>query len=125
VEGARQRLRIVPVDEIPENGGVVAAAAGTEIGIFKSGGRLYAYENRCLHQGGPVCSGEILGKTEVELNERGEVLAERLSAEEIHLICPWHGWEYDITTGEVAHDRTKRLRRFEVTVEDGIVYVDA
>jgi nitrite reductase (NADH) small subunit len=121
----QRRFRIVPVDEIPEQGGVLAEAGGNEIGIFKSAGRLYAYENRCVHQGGPVCSGEILGRTGLVLNEKGEVLAEHLDEGEMRLICPWHGWEYDLATGEVAHDRRKRLRRFEVVVEDGIVYVDA
>jgi nitrite reductase (NADH) small subunit len=122
---ADQKFRVVPVDEIPESGGVLVEAAGKEIGIFKLGGRLYAYENRCAHQSGPVCTGEILGRTELVLNERGEVLEERLDESQMRLVCPWHGWEYDITTGEAAHDRRLRLRRFEVSVDDGIVYVDA
>jgi nitrite reductase/ring-hydroxylating ferredoxin subunit len=123
--GGERRFRVVPFDEIPERGGVLVDAGGTEIGVFKADGRLYAYENRCAHQSGPVCSGEILGRTELVLDERGEAVAERLDDSEPRLVCPWHGWEYDLTTGEAAHDRRLRLRRFEVTVDDGIVYVDA
>ena len=121
----RQRYRVGPIDEIPENGGVLADIGDREIGVFKSRGRLYAYDNRCIHQGGPVCSGEVLGATKLELGERGEALREILDESEMRLVCPWHGWEYDLVTGEVVHDRRFRLRRVEVTVEDGVVYVEA
>jgi nitrite reductase (NADH) small subunit len=120
----RSRYRVAEVAAIPERGGVLADIGGREIGVFKSDGRLYAYENRC-HQGGPVCSGEILGATKLVLGEHGEALREILDEGEMRLVCPWHGWEYDLVTGEAAHDRRLRLRRFEVVVEDGVVYVDA
>jgi nitrite reductase/ring-hydroxylating ferredoxin subunit len=117
--------RILPVDEIPERGGVLAQVGDEEIGIFKSDGVLYAYENRCVHQGGPVCTGEILGRTVLVLNDRGEAEREIEDTSEMRLVCPWHGWEYVLATGEVAHNRRSRLRRFEVLVDDGIVYVRA
>jgi nitrite reductase/ring-hydroxylating ferredoxin subunit len=119
------RYRVAEVAAIPERGGVLADVGGREIGVFKSDGRLFAYENRCHHQGGPVCSGEILGATRLVLGERGEALREILDESAMRLVCPWHGWEYDLVTGEAAHDRRLRLRRFEVTVDDGVVYVDA
>jgi nitrite reductase/ring-hydroxylating ferredoxin subunit len=122
---APQRYRVGPVDEIPEHGGVLADVGDREIGVFKSAGKLYAYDNRCLHQGGPVCSGEVLGATKLILNERGEAVREILDETEMRLVCPWHGWEYDLHTGELAHNRRLRLRRFEVKVEDGIAYVEA
>ena len=96
-----------------------------EIGVFKSHDRLHAYDNRCIHQGGPICSGEVLGATRLRLGAGGEVLREELDVTEMRLVCPWHGWEYDLATGEAAHDRRLRLRRFELTVADGVVYVDA
>jgi nitrite reductase (NADH) small subunit len=120
-----QRYRVGPVEEIPEQGGVLAEVGDREIGVFKSEGKLYAYDNRCLHQGGPVCSGEVLGATKLILNERGEALREILDETEMRLVCPWHGWEYDLQTGELAHNRRLRLRRFEVKVEAGIAYVEA
>ncbi|MGH2849673.1 MAG: Rieske (2Fe-2S) protein [Solirubrobacteraceae bacterium] len=119
----RQLFRVGPVEEIPENGGVLADVGDREVGIFKSRGKLYAYDNRCIHQGGPVCSGEVLGATRLVLGERGETLREILDEDEMRLVCPWHGWEYDLVTGEVAHARRFRLRRYEVKVEDGVVYI--
>lgn len=123
--GAARRYRICAVEEIPEDDGVLADVGDREIGVFKHKGCLYAYDNRCIHQGGPVCTGELLGATKLELGERKEALREILDENEMRLICPWHGWEYDLVTGEAAHDRRYRLRRFEVVVDDGIVYVDA
>ena len=119
-----RRYRVCGVDEIPENGGVLADIGEREIGVFKYRDRLYAYDNRCIHQGGPVCSGEILGATKLELDEDKEVVRQILDEGEMRLVCPWHGWEYDLASGEVVHDRRRRLRRFAVTVEQGIVYVD-
>jgi nitrite reductase/ring-hydroxylating ferredoxin subunit len=121
----RVRHRVLPLDEIPEGGGVLVEIGERDIGIFKVDGELRAYENRCLHQGGPVCTGTILGRTRLILNDVGEVLAEVDDDGEKRLVCPWHGWEYDLATGELAHDRRYRLRRHEVLVEDGIVYVEA
>lgn len=122
---AVQRYRVCAVDEIPDNGGVLADVGDREVGVFKYRGKLLAYDNRCVHMGGPVCSGEILGATRVQLNDNQEVVGVTLDEEEMRLVCPWHGWEYDLATGEAAHNHRIRLRRFEVTVEDGIVYVDA
>jgi nitrite reductase (NADH) small subunit len=121
----RQRFRVAPLAAIPENGGVLADVGDREIGVFKYRGELHAYDNRCLHQGGPVCSGEVLGATTLVLGERGEALREILDEDRMRLVCPWHGWEYDLRTGQLAHDPRYRLRRFEVSVEDGVVYVEA
>ena len=108
---------------IAEADGVLATAAGMEIGIFRLNGRLVAYENRCRHQGGPVCSGRVLGRLEAVLGPGGTVVDERFSESDLHLVCPWHGWEYDLATGECSVDRTLRLRSFPVAERDGNVYV--
>jgi nitrite reductase (NADH) small subunit len=120
-----QRYRVCAIDEIADGSGVLAAIADREIGVFKYKGKLHAYDNRCIHMGGPVCTGEILGATRVSLDDGQRITGVTLDEDEMRLVCPWHGWEYDLATGEVAHNRKLRLRRFEVTVEDGVVYVDA
>ena len=120
-----QRYRVCPLSEIPEPGGVMVDIGDREIGVFRHAAQLHAYDNRCIHQGGPVCSGELVGATRRELSAGGEVIGDVLDERELRLVCPWHGWEYDLATGEAAHDRRRRLRAFPVTVEDGIVYVDA
>jgi nitrite reductase (NADH) small subunit len=94
-----------------------------EIGVLRHDGRFYAYENRCVHRGGPVCEGRILGRVEAVLADDKTVLGERFSETETHLICPWHGYEYDLETGECAADHNLRLRRYEVVEEGDEIYV--
>ena len=114
---------ICPSDDVREADGVLATVAGVEVGVFRVHGKLVAYENRCRHQGGPVCTGAVMGKLEAVLGPGGTIVEERFSEDELHLVCPWHGWEYDLATGECAADRRIRLRAFDVREEDGQVYV--
>jgi nitrite reductase/ring-hydroxylating ferredoxin subunit len=96
---------------------------GFEIGVLLHDDQFHAYENRCVHQGGPVCEGRILGRVEAILAEDKTMLGERFSTTETHLICPWHGYEYDLSTGECAVDRRLRLRRFDVIQKGDDIYV--
>ena len=115
--------RIGRSSDLPEGGRLVVRVGDLEIGVFRHHGRLYAYENHCLHQGGPVCEGMLLGKVEAILGEDQSYLGERFSEQEIHIVCPWHGWEYDLATGECAADRKLRLRRIDVVERGDEVYV--
>lgn len=94
-----------------------------DIGVLRHGDRFYAYENRCVHQGGPVCEGRVLGKVEAVLGADKGLIRERFSEAEVHLICPWHGYEYDLATGECVADRRRRLRRFDVVEKGDEIYV--
>jgi nitrite reductase (NADH) small subunit len=91
---------------------------GLEIGVFNIDGEYHALANYCVHQGGPGCGGRITGKvTEAEdgtltYDQRGEVVC-----------CPWHGWEYDITTGEHLADSSLGLPTFDVVERAGQLYV--
>jgi len=98
-------------------------AGDVQIGVFRVKGKLVAYANSCIHQGGPGCQGEILGKVEEVLGTDKTVISERFSEDEIHLVCPWHGWEYNLETGECAADRRLRLRPYPVVLRGDEVYV--
>ena len=119
------RYRVGPPSLVPDEAGLLVRVAGYEIGIFRLGEGFRAYENVCLHQGGPVCTGVVIGKVEQVLRDDKTVAFERESTEELHVICPWHGWEYDLENGECATDRRLRLRSFEVELVDGELYVSA
>lgn len=96
-----------------------------KIAVFPYDGGYRAYENRCVHQGGPVCEGRILGRVEAVLEEDGNVLREVLSQTVQHLVCPWHGFEFDLGDGSAAGDRRLKLRTFDVIERDGQVFVVA
>jgi 3-phenylpropionate/trans-cinnamate dioxygenase ferredoxin subunit len=71
-----------------------------EIVVLRHGDRFYAFENRCAHSGGPIAEGTVIGRVEAVLGPDMTCLGERFSADELHLVCPWHGWEYDLDSGQ-------------------------
>lgn len=97
---------------------------GREVCVFGHGHRFHAFENTCLHQGGPVAEGVVIGKVECILDEEKRTLGERFSDTETHLVCPWHGWEYDLDTGRSVTNPAIGLRRFDVRVDGRSVYVE-
>lgn len=116
-------VRVGTRADFTDDGRRIVRVGGTEIGVLQHDGRFVAYENRCVHQGGPVCEGRIIGKVEAVLADDKTMLGERFSERETHLVCPWHGYEYDLATGECAVDRNLRLRRFEVVEKGDEIYV--
>ena len=96
-----------------------------EIGVFKEEGRYYAYSNVCLHQGGPACEGLIIAKVEERIMPDRTSKGLYFSDTETHFVCPWHGYEYDIKTGECVSDRKLKLRRYKVVQKGDDVYVVA
>ncbi|MGH3318668.1 MAG: Rieske (2Fe-2S) protein [Streptosporangiaceae bacterium] len=93
----------------------IVEAGRRSIGVFRVGDRFYAINNRCPHQGGPLCLGRTLpwvlsdGPGEFNLAD-GDVL----------LACPWHGWEYDLATGQsFLGPGEAPVRGYEVSVESG------
>src|SRR5258708_12591581 len=109
------RYVVGDVAEIPEGGRKVVTVAGREIGIFNVGGRLYALRRRCAEQGGRVGEGGLLAWLRSERPGLYELDESRKLLE-----CPWHGWEYDLETGQSWFDPAKtRVRRYPVFVEAG------
>ena len=77
--------RVGPINAIPERSGILVRAGEVEAGVFMVKGRLHAYENRCRHQGGPVCTGEIIGRYEQVLRPDGTVAGERFADDEVRI----------------------------------------
>ena len=86
-------------EKVPEGGRLVVDVGETTIGIFRVDGKLYAYLNRCAHQGGPVCQGKIIPRVTEVIDGGGESHGFAFDESSPHIVCPWHGFEYDIKTG--------------------------
>lgn len=95
---------------------------GLEIGVLRANGRLRAILNVCPHQGGPVCEGMMIHRVEEIIGAGHEYRGMRYT-DDLHLVCPWHGWEFLIETGRCAGDGAKSLRVFPVQERDGAIYV--
>jgi nitrite reductase/ring-hydroxylating ferredoxin subunit len=96
-----------------------------EIGVFRHDGQFYAYSNTCLHQGGPACEGLIIAKVEERITDDRTSRGLYFSEQEIHFVCPWHGYEYDIRTGEFVGNRKQKLRKYPIVQKGDDVYVVA
>lgn len=96
-----------------------------EIGIFNHKGEIKAYSNYCLHQGGPACEGLTIAKVEELLREDKTSMGLFFSEKDMNFVCPWHGYEYDMKTGECISDRKLKLKRFDVVQKGEDVYVVA
>jgi nitrite reductase/ring-hydroxylating ferredoxin subunit len=94
-----------------------------EIGVFRWDGKFYAYENLCVHQGGPACEGLIMHQVEDVLAPDRTFIRQTFSKDDVHFVCPWHGYEYHLTTGECVGDRRLKLRSYKVVERSGEIYV--
>ena len=87
-------------------------------------GEFYAYENNCIHQGGPACQGKIINRVEEVIHETEKTAhGLKFSENDVHIVCPWHGYEYNVRTGRHPGHKNIRLKPFKVDVKDGEVYV--
>lgn len=76
---------------------------GKTIALANVDGKFYAIDNTCLHRGGPLGQGILEGKT---------------------VTCPWHGWEYDVTTGKVGANPSVGVACYPVEVRGEDIFVD-
>ena len=101
--------------DIPPGGRKLVRVNGRDIAIFNIGGEFFGLLNRCPHQGGNLSQGTLIGL--VEASEPGDY---RYSRPGEILRCPWHGWEFDVRTGQSFCDPARiRAMRYEVEVEEG------
>jgi len=97
-------IKVATVADIADGAGKTVEAAGKQIALFNVGGKFYAIDNACKHRGGPLGEGEVDGGM---------------------VTCPWHGWEYDVTTGANLDDPSVRLGCYPVKVEGNDILIEA
>jgi nitrite reductase/ring-hydroxylating ferredoxin subunit/DMSO/TMAO reductase YedYZ heme-binding membrane subunit len=93
---------VCAADEIPEGRGRTVCLAGERVAVFRYEGKVSAVSNACRHQNGPLGEGKIVGGC---------------------IVCPWHGYEYEPSSGRAPSPFTERLPTFTVRVERGRVLV--
>ena len=96
----------------------IVEVEGREIAVFNVDGGYHGLANYCVHMGGPVCEGMISGMFTAD--EDGRMVYDR---EDEIVSCPWHGWEYDITTGECLSKEEATLPSHPVRIDGDDVVV--
>lgn len=106
--------------EIPPGERKFVKAGGRPIVVFNLDGEFFALLDRCPHQGASLCEGYQTGCVTSEgpgsyvFDRQGEIIR-----------CPWHGWEFDIRTGQSWFDPARtRVRKFETGVTQGSELVE-
>jgi nitrite reductase (NADH) small subunit len=92
------KIADVPVGSVHE-----VQVAGKAVALANVDGKFFAINNTCLHRGGPLGEGSLQGKT---------------------VTCPWHGWEYDVTTGKLLQNPTMGVACYATEVRGEEVFVD-
>jgi len=92
------------MDDLPAGQLKLVEAGGTRVVLARVRDEVFACRDERPHQGGPLREGRLSGA---------------------RLACPWHGWMYDVRSGEcVMPARGARVASYPVTVEGGEIWVD-
>ncbi|MCY3833695.1 MAG: Rieske (2Fe-2S) protein [Chloroflexi bacterium] len=121
-----RRIIVGKADEIPAGGRkiIVPFRGRAGIGIFNVKGKFYALRNICPHKRGPLCTGEVGGRSRAQappsvtggfvgFEREGEILR-----------CPWHAWLFDIATGKCLVDPNLRVKTYPIIVDGDDLIVD-
>ncbi len=94
-------IRIGSEKDLPREGEVCEMADG-RLCVVRLGGQITVMDGVCPHDEGPLGQGMV---------ENGRV------------VCPYHGWAFDVKTGEALHNPGARVRIFESVVRAGELLV--
>jgi nitrite reductase (NADH) small subunit len=116
-------VNIGPAADFEDPGRKIIGFPRFEVAVFKLGGDFFAYLNHCPHMGGPACQGKIIAKVDEVIAEDRTSKGMAFSKTRMHVVCPWHGFEFDIRTGIHPGNPRARLRKMKVAVDGGDVIV--
>jgi nitrite reductase/ring-hydroxylating ferredoxin subunit len=93
-----------PLDAIPTDRPLRRELGGTPVALTRVGDAVYAFRDICAHRGAPLSEGKLVGT---------------------RLACPWHGWMYDVRTGQCTFPgRGAAVPTYPVRVDAGQVWVE-
>ena len=96
-------VRVARKDEIAPGSIREFQVDGLTLAIANVGDKFYAINNTCLHRGGPLGQGELHG---------------------VAVTCPWHGWQYDVTTGKLTMNPAVGVKCYPLEVKGEDIWVD-
>ena len=94
--------KVATLDEVPLDGARAVKVDGRQIGLFNVGGELFAIDDACPHMRADLSCGVVREKT---------------------VLCGWHGWQFDLTTGQCTNVEWAKVRTYPVSAREGAIYV--
>ena len=95
--------RVCSTEECPPGEACELVAGDRIVALFNVDGQYHALDGVCPHQGGPLGKGALTGCI---------------------VTCPWHGWQFDVQTGQHQTSQTLVHPGFAVKVENNDVLID-
>ncbi|HTF56936.1 MAG TPA: Rieske 2Fe-2S domain-containing protein [Planctomycetota bacterium] len=95
-------MRVASLSELTPGTTRMVEAQGKEIALYNVDGKVYATTNICPHQGGPLAEGILEGTS---------------------IICPWHAWAFDVSTGTSPVNPRMKIDVYPVKVENDDIFV--
>lgn len=89
--------------DVSQGTGSIVELGDKQVAVFCVGGQYYAIDNVCPHRGGPLGEGDLDGTI---------------------VTCPWHGWEFDVTSGKSPINPAACVKSFPVKLEGDDVLVE-
>lgn len=115
---------VAKASELKDGDRRIVTTGRGEVGVFHHSGAYYAYANQCVHSGGPACEGILINQV-IDIIAPDRTYQGQTFSDEMHFVCPWHGYEYDIKSGEYVGDRRLKLKAFEIVRRGDDLYVVA
>ncbi|SED58475.1 2Fe-2S iron-sulfur cluster-binding protein [Ruania alba] len=115
-----ETAEIARVEDVPPagHGALRCDVNGTPIGLYRVADEIRAWRNVCPHEAAPVCRGPVTGT-----RLQSAVYEYTYGRDREVLRCPWHGWEFDLATGDhLAEGSGAKLRSHPIHVQDGRIY---
>lgn len=101
-EPEAQWVPVLRAEEVPAGAARVVNLENTQVALFNVGGEFLATANACVHQGGYLGDGFLDGEV---------------------VICPRHGWQFNVRSGACLTRSGKGVKTYEVRVSEGQVEV--
>lgn len=118
------RIEIGPATDFATGRVRIVDIAGQQVGVVRWGESWYGIRNVCPHAQAPLCQGTVHSVVEADLDDGVTVPFLRQAGTDPVISCPWHGWEFDLRSGESIADRRFRARTYQITEEDGVLYFE-
>ena len=113
---------VAKASEMQDGDRRIVVAGSAEIGVFFKDGTYFAYSNECVHSGGPACEGIMINRV-VDVIAPDRTYQGQTFSDEVHFVCPWHGYEFHLSDGCHVVDRRVRLKKYNVVQRNGEIYV--
>lgn len=95
-------VKVANTNQIVPGRCMTAEVSGSRIALFNVAGNYYAMSDTCAHKGGPLGEGSLDGAI---------------------VTCPWHGWQYDVSTGACQTNRNVQMACYEVRIDGDDIFV--